>query len=279
MTATVPLEPGQRQLRTDRPPRARPRSPGLAFAFLALAALGLPAASETAQTAPDSVAGTLRAWGAAELARLDRFENSPRSSKELLVRNLSRYHVRYLVPSNSDELSRLLGTLERMTRAAGTQLLEASAALAKSSGSRAIGHAHVAAVLSQALPAKASEYDELVFFPQAPPAQRAIVERIDVQALRDTGLAAEILVAIADEAVAVESDLVLEPEAASILAEGLTSYALLLLRLGGLSARLEYAEHLFSKHLRAAGKAIAAGAAPADPLHPSVHQAVQRSPA
>ncbi|MFQ5526912.1 MAG: CRTAC1 family protein, partial [Thermoanaerobaculia bacterium] len=110
---------------------------------------------------------------------------------------------------------------------------------------------------------------ELVFFPEAAPSERLEVERIDIQALNDTGLAAEILIGLAQDPVATQASLSIDVDAATMLADGLTSYALLLLRLGGLHARLEHAEHLLSKHLRAAGKSIASGAAPPDPFHPS----------
>ncbi len=261
--------------------------------LIVLAAVG---PAQEAPIAPPALATptatALAEAGRQELDRLARHDGTIRSRQQMLLRNLSRYYVRYLVPSSPEELSRVLGTLERMVRSAGFAILSATAQAANGEAvsepgeepASEITSEHVRAVAERILPSRVDR-DSRVFFPTGfpsdfpsggggfptdggAPGQPVAIELVDLEALRDSGLAAETLLALAQAAQQSGLANPLEPGAVEALAEAINAYALLVLRLGGLHARLELAEALGSRHFREAGKSIAGRAVPADPLAP-----------
>ena len=178
------------------------------------------------------------------------------SRQEMLTRNLSRYFVVYLVPPDADETQRVLGTAQRMTLQGARLFYRAARSVAEKSGAGQIERAHVEAALAALLPEQRSEWDERIFFPASGPTP---LETWDLEALLDTGLAWEVLGSLADiEVASAEQPLLMSPDAAERLAEGINAYGLLLFRLGGEHARAELAPHLRTQHLRLAGKTVAA---------------------
>lgn len=191
----------------------------------------------------------------AQLAKLDRFEGTSRAPQRMLQRNLSRYFTLSMMPTNADEMGRVLGTAERMSRRTATDLYRAAETLARSEGSETIQRAHVTRVAQQVVPARATPYKEIEFFPAA--SYPVIVERIDLQAFLDTGFCWSVLVYLAQAEIQDDPQaLPMDPDAAQALALGVNSFGLVLLRLGGQRARLDYAPYLQTRHLRAAGKSV-----------------------
>ncbi|MGH9465319.1 MAG: FG-GAP repeat domain-containing protein, partial [Thermoanaerobaculia bacterium] len=223
----------------------------LAFALLAAAVLG--------QAPPET---SLARFADEQLAQLAEREKKA-APREVLLRNLARYFTRYTLPSQPEELGRLLGTLERMMDRAAIGLWEAAAAGAAAAGSATVGRAQLAAALERVLPATPNPWGEAVFFSRAPLAERIAVETIDLTAFRDTGIVWQRLseLAAAPAAAGAPPRLPLAPETFPLLADGVSAYGLLLLRLGGEAARAEYAAQVATHHLREAGEQLAQRAA------------------
>ncbi|MEZ5332978.1 MAG: CRTAC1 family protein [Thermoanaerobaculia bacterium] len=239
-------------------PHRRRRLPAIAPFVLLLVTPGL-----TAQTESEAPSGPPSLAEMAEQRLTVLQERKGTAAPEaMLLRNLSRYFARYTVPTQPEALSRLLGTLERMTDAAALDLWRQASARAASQGQERIGRAELGPLLEALEPAAMSPWAETVFFPLAPDDLPVAVEVADLEAFRDTGLVWQRLLALVrDDAEETASLLPLSEEGASILALGLETYDLLLLRLGGEIAAAEHAEALDSRHLRDAAKAIAERAA------------------
>ncbi len=186
---------------------------------------------------------------------------------EIIRRDLSRYFAVYIMPDDNEELNNLRGTLERMMDGAAHDLHAAASANAAAEGASVIERRHVEAVLDGLLPAAPTPWGEVVFFPLAPVTDRLVVEVIDLQAFRDTGVVWRRLRAHAAAQAEAQAEagapalLPVAPDAASLFADGLNAYGLLVLRLGGAAARAEHAEELANHHLRDAGRQLAARAA------------------
>ncbi len=221
--------------------------------------LALLAAAALAQTTPEP---PLVRFAEEQLAQLAAREGKA-APRELLLRNLSRYFARYTLPSQPEELGRLLGTLERMMDRTAGELWEAGAAGAAAEGSTTVGRAHLAVALERLLPATPNAWGEAVFFARAPLARRVAVETIDLQAFRDTGIVWQQLseLATAPPEEGASPHLPLEPEAFPLLADGVSAYGLLVLRLAGEAASAELASQLASHHLREADKQLGERAA------------------
>lgn len=190
----------------------------------------------------------------AELGKLDARQGTPESRSEILVRNLSRYFTVYLVPSDQEELRRLLGTAQRMTQQVARILYRGGQAAATQAGSASVEAEHIDLVLDSLLPSEPSPFGEQIFFPGVAP---TVLEDWDLRALADTGLAWEALGGLADAEVATaESPLPMTGDAARRLAEGVNAYGLLIFRLGGEHAKTGLDTHVRTSHLRAAGKTI-----------------------
>jgi hypothetical protein len=244
-----------------RPRAARPellrlavRAALAAAALLAVARPGAPQASPAHDEA-------LRALAEVELAQLATREGAA-GPRELLLRNLSRYFAAYILPTDPEELGRLLGTLERMMDAAAREFHETASGLATTEGRARVERGDVARLLEDVLPGTPNPWGEVVFYPRAPAGDRIVVDAIDLQAFRDTGLVWRRLLARAAEPPRAGAPplLPIATEAAPLYAEGLNAYGLLVLRLGGAVARTERAEALATHHLRQAGEALAARA-------------------
>lgn len=196
-----------------------------------------------------------------ELLRLVRFDGTDRARRELVIRNLSRYFALYSLPSNNEELGRLLGSLERIAERAAEAFYRAAQERAVRSGSSSIRTEHVRTVIDGALPHHRTEFKEIVFFPDGPDSKRVLIEEIDLEAFRDTGFSWQILGHLAEsELLTDEATLAAEPEAARMLGESIAAYGLLLLRLGGTQAGQQFARFLGTQNLREAAKILAQGA-------------------
>jgi hypothetical protein len=193
---------------------------------------------------------------AGRLDELERFNGTSRARDRMLQRNLSRYFAISMVPASADEIGRVLGTVERMSRRTVSEVYRAASELARQEGAKSLAASHIQALQNQLLPSRPNEFKEIEFFPDAP--HPLVIERIDLQAFYDTGFCWSTLLYLAQ--VEIQDDpaaLPLEPEAVQTLAVTINSYGLVLLRIGGRNARLDFSPYLQSRHLRAAGKSIA----------------------
>jgi hypothetical protein len=199
---------------------------------------------------------------ASRFAELQIREGTKEAPRDLLIRNLSRYFVRYLLPANGAEIDRVLGTAERMTASAAAGLFETLQIAAHQTGLSVVPAELVDQLMAQALPAEANSYGEIVFFPQRPPASRIVVEEVDLEAFSDTGFAWQILSAIDPAALDGASGAVpLSAEAIDAFQRGISTYALLLLRVAGLHAKRQLAANVLTHHVREAGKTLAGSGA------------------
>ncbi|MEE2778596.1 MAG: VCBS repeat-containing protein [Acidobacteriota bacterium] len=117
---------------------------------------------------------------------------------------------------------------------------------------------HLDVVLAALLPSESSAFGETVYFPQVEP---TVLERWDLAALLDTGLAWEALGSLADDEVGSSPDAIpMSDAAARALAKAVNAYGLLVFRLGGEHAAAQLAPYARSAHLRDAAKTISARA-------------------
>ena len=217
-----------------------------------------PLSLATSTVAQEAVVSSLHGVATEELHRLREFEGTRRSRDSLLIRNLSRYFTRYVVPSNRDELTRFLGTVVRIGGAFGEGLYRQASQVADAAGAGSVARSHVEQVLEAWLPSRMSPWDEIVVFPALDPAGRVELEVADLAAYRDTGLSLETAQQLAEAlAAAPEADVLpLEAEGAAMLIDGITLYGLAVLRLGGELAAADLAPAVQSRHLRQAERAL-----------------------
>jgi enediyne biosynthesis protein E4 len=222
------------------------------------AALGLMAWSWAAAPLPAQIAG-ISDHATARLGELETRNGTDQAPQDMMLRNLSRYFVRYLLPSEAEEMSRVVGTAERMTARAATGLFATLQAGARQAGLDVVPGPFVDGLMERVLPSETNAWGEVIFFPERPPAGRPIVEAVDLRAFSDTGFAWQILAAIEPAAFdGAPGTVPLTPEAIDAFQRGINAYALLLLRVAGLHAKLEHAPYVQTFHLREAGKTLTA---------------------
>ena len=192
---------------------------------------------------------------ATELDRLAKFANTSRSREMMLRRNLSRFFTVSLVPSNAEEVIRLLGTLERMSRDMAEEIYRGAAESSRADGAASIRLQDVQKIETQSLPARGNAYDEIVIFPEAP--RGVTIEKMDLQAFYDTGISLQVLAFLAESKIQADPEaLPMDLEAVRALTIAINRYGLLLLRIGGLLVRQDLSPHMQSRHLRSAGKIV-----------------------
>ncbi len=217
-----------------------------------LAGQEAPAAVTPGETPVES---TLTRLATHSLAELDRYRDTPRSARALLINNLSRYFAIYQVPSNLEELQRLLGAARRINQRFAEELIEAAAAETIERGASRVSGDDMARVVAARLPNQPTPYNELVFFPRAG-SDAVAIETFDLDAYRDSGAAWEALVEVGRELTTDANLPPLDMAAAAELARATISYGLLVLRLGGRAAAEDHAPELATRHLRDASRRL-----------------------
>lgn len=204
------------------------------------------------------------------LAALQQLEDGDRagdrgrlSRVELLARNLSRYFTVYPVPEDAGELQRVLGTLQRIVRDAGRLFIGASVSVAQRAEAPRVEAAHVDRVVRGLLPYRPTPDGDRVYFAanwDEESNNAVLIERWDLEALRDTGMVWEVLGGLAENiiepSIADGTGLPWSEEASQRLADTMNAYGLLVLRLGGEVARSELEEAVATRHLREAVKVL-----------------------
>lgn len=237
--------------------------------LLLLSALSV---SRLAAEATDAKEAPLRTYALAKREVLNAEPNPRRSPTALMARNLSRYFVRYSLPTGRDEISRVVGTASRITAGAAGSLWRELQAAAAREGTPTVELALSREVLAGLLPSSTTPYGEVVYFPVRPPSGRLVMEVADTMAFAQTGFGWEVLAALDPAALMGGAPArPIEPAAIDALHDTTSLYALMLFRLAGLHAEAELAPYIQTRHLRAAGATIATQnaeglvAAPASP--------------
>ncbi|MDX1998839.1 MAG: CRTAC1 family protein [Thermoanaerobaculia bacterium] len=233
-----------------------------------VAASGSPA--QPAPAVPDNGRTIVAVAGERMQAILAR-AGTERDRDRVLQQNLSRYFLAYPLPTAAAEGARVVTTAERISRAFTSRLYRAAEARARASARDRVAAADVAAALGELLPQASGVAGESVVFPALAKAERVAIERIDLEALADTGFGWNALGYLVTHDLAADpAALALEPAAVEPLAAGVVLYGLTLLRLAGRHAGEDYAAAVGPQHLRQAEKTITtrAGAPPAGPETP-----------
>lgn len=179
-----------------------------------------------------------------------------RSADELWERNLPRYFALYLTPQDGNNEIRF--SLTRIAGRFAEEVYLAAAQVAREQGSSTIERIHVGWALHQWLPSEMNSYREVVFFPGAEESLRLAVEIYDLEVFRNTGFGWELLEKLAaSEVVSRDTSLTIRPDAARMLAEGINTYSLLVLRLAGRQAAETLSPRLFSRHLQLGVRSLA----------------------
>ncbi len=199
---------------------------------------------------------TLLQYARSQMEALDQFEDTERSRHRLLARNLSRYFAVYLMPPDTEEFQRLLGTLQRMGQSFARRGYSEARNHAREAGKTFIDEQDVEFFSNRVLPRTIEPWGEVIFFPQVE-ARRLVLEEIDLRALRDTGFVWEILGHVVETEVLPDPEaLPMTQEAAVAFGDTVNAFGLLLLRVAGIHARTDLAPYVGTQHLRLAGRSI-----------------------
>ena len=186
---------------------------------------------------------------------------TPRDRGRLLKNNLSRYFAAYPINMSGADGQRIVGTVERMSRAFTAALYGEASAAAQASGEAEISLAQVEQAITHRLPSRDTGHRSRAFFPAAGEGATVVIEQADFEAFAATGLSWNSLGDLVVKVLEVDpAALPLSAAAVRRLASAVDSYALLVLRLGGRHAAAARAPYLLSRHLRLAAKTIAARA-------------------
>jgi hypothetical protein len=168
-------------------------------------------------------------------------------SLPVFVRNLQVYFARHRWPSADEEVAFKEYFNQAMVFFATDLILGAEKA-ARERSQAIVRVEHVHSFLLVFLPHEVNEYEDVVFLPRFPAAERITVESYDLDAFRDSGLHWMYLKwAIEDPAFA--GTLEPDPFALELAAEGVAQFAVLSLRVAGEVAREEVSDRLAVRHL------------------------------
>jgi len=154
---------------------------------------------------------------------------------QLLVFNISRFYARQPVSSIIDNRRKLIAALFTELDAFSSELLREAERRARAAGEPSIRSAQAAAAVQQLIPNRLDEFEDVHVFDRLAEPERITLEVFDCDSFRDFGTHWESLRRAAHAA---PSDSLLpDPFAAEILAEGISQYGVLLLRVAGTIAR------------------------------------------
>lgn len=226
--------------RADRASRAAGRSridaATLTAAWQAVVPAGLLAGTSAAPaaTTPGSApqAGEFSTIRAVIQQKIDSFATYNNITMAVFLRNLQVYFARHRWPTDEAQSKALKDYFtEAMIQFTG-DLLAASERVAKQAGHPLVRVEDVHSALQQYEPHTVNEYEDVVYFPRLPPAERITIEAYDLDAFRDGGLHWFYLQqALADPKYA--GHLEPDPFAAELLTEGAAQFGVLALRVAG----------------------------------------------
>ncbi len=153
----------------------------------------------------------------------------------LLVFNISRFYARQPVSSIIDNRRKLIATLTEALDAFSGELLREAGQRARAADEPSIRGPQAAAAVQQLIPNRIDEFEDVHVFGRLAEPERVALEVFECDSFRDFGRHWESLRSAAHDAPA---DAILpDPFAAEILAEGISQYGVLLLRVAGTIAR------------------------------------------
>ena len=172
-------------------------------------------------------------------------ELGERDLRPLLVFNIGRFYARRPVPMQRSERRALVAALEAELQRFADTLLEAGAE--EAAGQPAIRAEHASAAVSQLIPHRIDVFEDVHVFSRLSPEKAVTLAAHDCDSFRDFGIHWEALQRAAQRTAA-DAPLP-DPFAAEILAEAISQYGVLLLRVAGdvagldlQSARLQIAD-------------------------------------
>jgi enediyne biosynthesis protein E4 len=183
------------------------------------------------------------------------YNEIPEDADRLFLANVRHYFARYPIPQGELGRQRLRSGLQEHLLAFAGQLVRDSQERAGSHGHGLIRADDVAGALQRITPYRVNEFEDAVFFPSLPRAERWEIESYDMDSFRDIGLHWAVLQQLLEDGLVLEREP--DPFAAEGLAEGVAQYGVLLLRIAGSLAKTEESYELGPDHLMRASERIA----------------------
>jgi hypothetical protein len=162
-------------------------------------------------------------------------ELDSRDARALFLANVARFYARAPLPRGGDERKAIAAGFGERLDAWSAVLLAEAAREARAAGQPLVRPADAIAALQTLFPHEIDEYEDVHAFPRLAAEERLSLEAYDTDSLRDFGLHWPSL-ARAAHALPADSPLP-DPFAAEILAEGISNYGVLLLRMAGAIAK------------------------------------------
>jgi hypothetical protein len=154
-----------------------------------------------------------------------------RDARALFLANAARFYARAPLPRGLEERKAIAAAFRERLDAWSAALLAEASREARAAGHPLVRPADAIVSLQRLFPHEIDEYEDLHAFPRLPREERISLEAYDTDSLRDFGLHWPSL-ARAAHALPPEAPLP-DPFAAEILAEGISNYGVLLLRVAG----------------------------------------------
>ncbi|MBW2692346.1 MAG: VCBS repeat-containing protein, partial [Deltaproteobacteria bacterium] len=171
-----------------------------------------------------------------KLAAYRKYNNlEGRDEIRLLVFNISRFYARQPVSSMIEERRKLVATLGHELDAFASELLREADRRAREAEDPLIRSAEATAAAQQLIPNQIDEFEDVHVFGRLADDERVILEAFDCDSFRDFGTHWQSLRQATHAAP--PNSILPDPFAAEILAEGISQYGVLLLRVAGIIAR------------------------------------------
>ena len=158
-----------------------------------------------------------------------------RDAIPLLVFNISRFYARQPISSIIDDRRRLVATLRKELGAFSSDLLSEADRRARAVGDPLIRSTEATVAVQQLIPNRIDEFEDVHVFGRLADHERITLEAFDCDSFRDFGTHWRSLRRAAHAASS--NSILPDPFAAEILAEGISQYGVLLLRVAGVLAR------------------------------------------
>jgi len=153
----------------------------------------------------------------------------------LLVFNISRFYARQPVSSLIDDRRRLVATLQQQLEVFASDLLREAERRARAAKDPLIRSAEATTAAQRLIPNQIDAFEDVRVFGRLADDERITLEGVDCDSFRDFGTH---WLSLREAARAAPPDSILpDPFAAEILAESISQYAVLLLRVAGVIAR------------------------------------------
>jgi hypothetical protein len=152
-------------------------------------------------------------------------------AQKLLVFNINRFYARQPLSRYRSDRRAFVAAFRKQLDAFAGELLKAADERASAAGHRLIRAADAQAAAQQLAPNRIDEFEDVYIFPNLPADEQVTLEAFDCDSLRDFGLHWHSLLQAARAARAGQR--LPDPIAAEIVAEAISQYGVLLLRLAG----------------------------------------------